>query len=69
MRWLPRGEEVTVLVPIPTTLAGVLDALDELLGAHMLTGGTYNLLPTPQNPIPVPPDDIAISAEPAASTG
>jgi hypothetical protein len=58
-----------VLVPMPTTLAGVLDALDELFGAHMLTGSNYNLLSTPQKPIPVPPDHIAISAEPAASTG
>ena len=69
MRWLPRGEEVTVLVARPTTLAGVCNALDELPNTHMLVGCTHYVLPRPLNPHPVPPADIALSAEPAASTG
>jgi hypothetical protein len=68
VRWLPRGEEVTVLVARPTTLAGVLDALDELPSAHVLAGCS-DYVPTSLNPIPLRPDDIAFSAEAAASTG
>jgi hypothetical protein len=48
-----RGEEVTMLVAGPTTLAAIFDAL---------TGLSLNR-------IPVRPDDIALSAEPAAATG
>jgi hypothetical protein len=58
-----------VLVARPTTLAAVFDALDQLPSAHMLVGCTDYVLPTVLNPIRVRPGDIAISAEPAASTG
>jgi hypothetical protein len=64
-----RGEEVTVLVARPTTLAGVFDALDQLLSAHMVVGCADYVLPTSLNPIRVRPDDIAMSAEPAATSG
>jgi hypothetical protein len=46
-----------MLVARPTTLSGVFDALDELPGAHVLAAGTNFMA------------DIALSAEPAASTG
>ena len=52
-----RGEEVTMLIARPTALAGIFDVLNEMPGAESL------------NRIPVRPDDIALSAEPAASTG
>jgi hypothetical protein len=69
VRWLPGGgEEVTVLVARPTTLAGVFDAFDQLANARMLVGCTDYVLPTSLNPIRVRPGDIAMSAEPA-STG
>jgi hypothetical protein len=64
-----RGEEVTVLVARPTTLAGVFDALDQLTSAHLLVGCTHYVLPTSLNPIRVRPDYIALSVKPAASTG
>jgi hypothetical protein len=56
-----------VLVATPI-LAGVFGALDDLPSADMLAGRTDYLLSTPLNPILVRPD-IAMSAEPAASTG
>jgi len=52
-----RGEEVTMLVARPTTLSGVFD-----VDALPATG-------LPLNRTSVRPDDIALSAEPAASTG
>lgn len=58
-----------MLVARPTTLAGVFDVLDQLPNAHMLVGCTDYVLPTSLNPFRVRLDDIARSAEPAASTG
>ena len=58
-----------MLVARPTTLSGVFDVVDQLPSAHMLVGCTDYILPTSLNPFPVRPDDIALSAEPAASTG
>ena len=58
-----------MLVARPTTLAGFFDVLDQLPNAHMLVGCTDYVLPTSLNPIRVRPGDIAMSAEPAASTG
>ncbi|HET8914104.1 MAG TPA: hypothetical protein VFM91_00230 [Propionibacteriaceae bacterium] len=52
-----RGEKVTMLVAKPTTLSGVFD-VDALLATGL-----------PLNRTPVRPDDIALSAKPAASTG
>lgn len=52
-----RGEEVTMLVVSPTTLSGVFDV--DVLPATGL----------PLNRTPLLPDDIALSAESAASTG
>ena len=58
-----------MLVARPTTLAGFFDVLDQLPNADMLVGCTDYLLPTSLNPFRVRLDDIAMSAEPAASTG
>ena len=69
-----------MLIARPTTLAAIFDALDELPTAHLLAGGTDPIVEVnfaairqaaglPLNRIPVPPDDIALSAELAVSTG
>ena len=58
-----------MLVARGTTLAGIFDAVDQLPSAHMLVGCTDYILPTSLNPFRVQPDDIAMSTEPAASTG
>ena len=46
-----------MLIARPTALAGIFDVLNEMPGAE------------PLNRIPVRLDDIALYAEPAASTG
>ena len=78
-------KRVTMLIARPTTPAGILDARYELSGAHLLAGNTDFMVEVDSGrryPTSVVclrrvgelqgysiTDDVALSAEPAASTG